>query len=143
MKYDDASWHYGGDFPEDLSDDAGSIHIGMFVVGALLSDLGGAIHIDDFPDDIPCLRQREMTPGQFFRASCDEKFSDEDLNAEGNEFAAFYYGIGGGPYIEDYSNTFDADLPSLYHVEDTWVNFDRLKPIIDARYIEWKKSKGS
>ena len=42
MKYDDASWHYGGDFPSELSSDAGATHIGMFVTWALLVDLGGS-----------------------------------------------------------------------------------------------------
>src|SRR6266404_3538306 len=36
MKYDDASWHYGGDFPEDLPREAGATHTGMFVAWALL-----------------------------------------------------------------------------------------------------------
>jgi hypothetical protein len=31
MKYDDASWHYGGDFPADLPREAGSTHIAMFL----------------------------------------------------------------------------------------------------------------
>lgn len=123
--------------------EAGSTHIGMFVAWALLSNLGGDIHINEFPDNLQKLRQRQITPAQFFRASCDEKFWDEDLNDEGNEFTALYYEMGGGLYIEDYSSTFDEDLPSLYHVEDTWENFDKLKPVIDARYIEWKKTRGS
>ncbi|WP_262497415.1 DUF7832 domain-containing protein [Pedobacter caeni] len=28
-KYDDASWHYGGDFPKDLPQINGATHIGM------------------------------------------------------------------------------------------------------------------
>lgn len=143
MKYDDASWHYGGDFPDDLKEEAGSTHIGMFVAWSLLSDLGGSIHVNDFPDDILSLKQRRVTPAQFFQTSCDEKFWDEDLNEEGNKFATFYYEIGGGLYIEVYDDALCADLPSLYHVEDTWDNFDKLKPIIDARYVDWKKSKSS
>ncbi|MGN6118448.1 MAG: DUF7832 domain-containing protein, partial [Rhodanobacter sp.] len=43
MKYDDASWHYGGDFPKDLPDEAGATHTGMFVAWALLSGLAGQI----------------------------------------------------------------------------------------------------
>ncbi|RML48695.1 DUF7832 domain-containing protein [Pseudomonas avellanae] len=31
MKYDDASWHYNGNFPSDLPDTAGATHIGMFL----------------------------------------------------------------------------------------------------------------
>ena len=31
MKYDDASWHYGGDFPADLPQAAGATHIVMVI----------------------------------------------------------------------------------------------------------------
>jgi hypothetical protein len=52
MKYDDASWHYGGDFPKDLDDMAGATHIGMFVAWCLLNGLGGALHTEEFPEDL-------------------------------------------------------------------------------------------
>ncbi|WP_265102660.1 hypothetical protein [Acinetobacter sp. 'aerobic (ED)'] len=39
MKYDDASWHYGGDFPADLPQEAGATHIGMFLTWMLLQTL--------------------------------------------------------------------------------------------------------
>ncbi len=29
MKYDDASWHYGGEFPADSPDEFGGTHIGL------------------------------------------------------------------------------------------------------------------
>ena len=32
MKYDDASWHYNGDFPTDLPVEAGATHIGLAVM---------------------------------------------------------------------------------------------------------------
>lgn len=30
-RYDRADWHSGGDFPKDLTDEAGGTHIGMFL----------------------------------------------------------------------------------------------------------------
>lgn len=134
MKYDDASWHYGGDFPEDLPNEAGATHIGMFVTWALLGDLGGELHVEEFPEEFSALRKRSVTPGQYFIQSCDEKFTDEDLNDEGNSFTQSYYDES---YINDYIDAVVADLASVYHAEDSWDNFDRLKPIIDKRYQEW------
>ena len=32
MKYDDASWHYGGNFPKGLSRKNGATHIAFFLV---------------------------------------------------------------------------------------------------------------
>ena len=50
-KYDDASWHYGGDFPKDLPIEAGGTHIGMFFAWAVSSGLGGDMHVVDSPDE--------------------------------------------------------------------------------------------
>ena len=86
MKYDDASWHYGGDFPDELPNEAGGTHIGMFVSWCLLNGLGGAHHDED-PQFLGQLKAREISPGRYFLRACDEKFWDEDLNDEGNAFA--------------------------------------------------------
>jgi hypothetical protein len=146
MKYDDASWHYGGDFPEGLAENAAGTHIGMFVSWAILNGMVGSIHLDDFPDMLGKLVSREMTPGAWFLAACDEKFTDEDLNEEGNRFAQEYYAHGegenykSGAYLNDYCGAFD-DAAETYAVADTWESFERLKPILDRRFDEWKSPK--
>ena len=80
MKYDDASWHYGGDFPSNLPNEAGATHIGMFVAWCILNELGGEIHLEDFPEELDKLKERKLKPGAWFIAACDEKFTDEDLS---------------------------------------------------------------
>ena len=137
MKYDDASWHYGGAFPEDLPDEAGATHIGMFVAWALLNGMAGELHVDEFPEDLQNLKDRGVTPGQFFLTACDGKFTDEDLTDEGNKFTEAYYAVKSGGYLNDYSIVLGSDLPTLYHIEDTWASFDKLKPILDERYSQW------
>ena|SRR5450432_4381940 len=142
MKYDDASWHSGGNFPKDLPPEAGATHIGMFVTWALLAGLAGEIHISDFPDDIPKLEARSVTPGAFFLASCDGKFTDEDLNELGNAFACAYFDFEKGSYLADYEATLGKGLAELYYVKDTWVNYDRLKPVLDKRFRKWRELHG-
>jgi len=137
MKYDDASWHYGGDFPQDLPNEAGATHIGMFLAWALLTDLGGELHVDDCPGELAELKAREVTPGQYFIAACDEKLTDEDLSEEGNAFAQSYYD---GEYISDYIGVVAKDMDAVYRAEDTWDNFDLLKPVIDKRFEEWRRA---
>ncbi len=137
-KYDDASWHYGGDFPDDLPDEAGATHIGMFLAWALLAGLAGELHFDDFAEDLETLRRREITPGAYLLRCCDGKFTDEDLNEDGNAFAAAYFQFETGQYLADYERTLAGKLPTTYHVADTWENFDRLRPILDQRFREWK-----
>jgi hypothetical protein len=142
MKYDDASWHSGGKFPKDLPDEAGATHTGMFVAWALLSGLAGNIHISDFPDDLPKLQNRAVTPGAFFLEACDGKFTDEDLNELGNAFVADYFDFDKGEYLADYEATLGEGLPDLYYVRDTWENFDRLRSVLDRRFSEWRAVHG-
>lgn len=141
MKYDDASWHYGGDFPSDLPNEAGATHIGMFVAWALLNGLPGEVHTDEFPEDLKRLKSREITPGQFLITACDEKFTDEDLNDEGNAFTQAYFDLQTGKYLTDYESILGANVPSLYYVPDTWESFDKLSPIIKERFLQWKSGE--
>ena len=144
MKYDDASWHYGGDFPADLPQIAGATHIAMFVSWAVLNGLAGELHTEDFADDLGKLKDRAITPTTWFLSICDEKFTDEDLNEEGNRFAEAYYGRGDGlhaadgSYILDYVNAFPG-IATPYHVSDTWTTFNKLEPIIRARFDAWRR----
>ena len=139
MKYDDASWHYEGDFPEDLPPSAGATHIGMFFAWALLADLGGELHTEELPDGLLRLRNRDVTPGQHFIDACDQKLTDEDLNDEGNTFALAYFDSDQAEYLKDYESALAQNLPNVYHIGDTWDNFEKLKPILDQRFSEWKR----
>lgn len=142
-KYDDASWHYGGKFPAELPEEAGGTHIGMFVAWAVLAGFGS----DDICGEdsegaefVAQLRERSITPGAFIFL-LDGKFTDEDLNDEGNAFACAYYDTKHGKYVEDYEATVGDDVPDLYYVEDSWATFDRLKPMLDQRLAEWRASR--
>ncbi len=141
MKYDDASWHYGGDFPDDLPMEAGATHTGMFLAWALLNGLAGQIHLDDFSKESEKLRMRVMTPGQFFLDICDGKFTDEDLNDDGNAFAAVYFEFGNGDYLKHYEEALADGLPSLYHVADTWENYDLLAPAIEKAFRSFNEAQ--
>jgi hypothetical protein len=146
MKYDDASWHYGGEFPKDLPPEAGATHIALFLAWAASANLLGELHSDENPALLAKLRNRSVTPVTWFVAACDEKFTDEDLNAEGNAFAAGYYADRGTQrapspvYLSDYSAIF-AETDHIYKVPDDWKSYDRLKPLLDKRFADWKSPK--
>lgn len=140
MKYDDASWHYGGDYPKELPIEAGATHTGMFVAWALLSGLGGDVHLTELPAELEELRARAVTPGRFFMAACDGKFTDDDLNDEGNAFAQAYFDFDRGSYLHDYDQVLVGDLPTIYHVADTWDNFAKLRPLLDERFAAWRRN---
>jgi hypothetical protein len=140
MKYDDASHHYEGDFPKDLPPSAGATHIGMFLAWAILKGFAGSLHIEHSPKELKKLQSRQITPGQFVIEACDEKFTEEELNEEGNAFAKFYFNSGDayGPYLKDYVATLEDPKRSVYHIADTWENFGRLAPVIESRFKQWK-----
>ena len=138
MKYDDASWHYGGDFPKDLPIEAGGTHISMYLVWCLLSGLGGELHELDYAEELQLLKKRSMTPNQYFFDTCDGKFADEDLNEEGNAFTKAYFDYDEGAYLSDYDSLLAEGLPTIYHVDNSWENFDQLATIIKSRYDSWK-----
>jgi hypothetical protein len=140
VKYDDASWHHGGgDFPEDLPEEAAATHTGMFLAWALMSGFAGPIYLDDPSESISKLQARSLTPGQFFLDTSDGKFVDEDLNEEGNAFAQAYFDLKRSRYLSDYEAVLVGDLPSQYHVPDTWRSYDTLKPLLDQRLAEWRQ----
>jgi hypothetical protein len=50
----------------------------------------------------------------------------------------YYY--QSGMYRKDYQRTLASALPSFYHVEDSWDNFEKMSEVITSRYEEWKKA---
>jgi hypothetical protein len=52
---------------------------------------------------------------------------------------SFLFDIENGRYLADYEDTLCKGLPSLYHVKDTWDNYYKIKVIMDARFLTWKK----
>lgn len=145
MSIDRADWHYGGDYPEDLPPENGGTHIGLFLAWIIRNGLEGQELREDSADALGRVRARTMTGREFLFEECDEKFWNDDLNEEGLAFTLAYYsgpgGEGYGEYIEDYMQALETEtLPSLYHVEDTWENYDKLAPLIDERFAAWKAS---
>ena len=140
MAYDRSDWHYGGDFPADLSPEAGGTHIGMFLAWAITRGLEGEFHRRESLSALEAVRNRQTTGREFLTNECDEKFWEEDLSDEGNAFAKSYYQKeGAGGYLADYAEILGNGLPSLYHVADSWSTFDRLVPVLDQRYADWKR----
>jgi dihydrofolate reductase len=139
MAYDRADWHYGGDYPAELPPENGGTHIGMFLAWAIINDLHGDLHREESQASVERVKKRAMTGREFLFKECDEKFWDNDLNDEGNAFASWYYESEGdhiSNYLEDYEAALGRDLPTLYHVEDTWENYDRIASIISQRFME-------
>jgi len=51
MKYDDASWHYDGDYPEDLPIENTSTHIGMFLKWCICKNFYSEFLMEDSEEE--------------------------------------------------------------------------------------------
>ncbi|SHL84880.1 DUF7832 domain-containing protein [Chryseobacterium polytrichastri] len=153
-KYDDASWHSGGDFPEGLPSKNGATHTGMFLNWCIHNDLHSEEMKEDFKDEIESLKRREITGAEFLLEVCDGKFTEYELNDLGNSFAKDYYvdetdfADKFSSFATDYINIFDSkaeesdyEYETFYHIEDTYENYDLMKLAIDHRFEEWKEYK--
>ena len=127
-KYDDASWHYNNDFPEDLSEASGATHIGMFVAWCVLNGLAGNV------TEVKKLADRMTTPGIWFYDVYGGKFTHDILNDQGNAFANEYFNLDSGDYLDDYESVLDKTAPSIYHMPDTWKTYEALNELIRSRF---------
>jgi hypothetical protein len=117
----------------------------MFTAWMLLNGHAGSIHTREFRRELVELAERRRTPGAWFLEYCDGKLTNENLSDTGNDFTQAYYGspdeesLSG--YLSDYDRCFPA-LPSLYHVEDSWLSYDRLAPTIERAFKRWRNGGG-
>lgn len=142
MSIDRMDWHYGGDYPENLPLENGGTHIGLYLTWIINNDLISELHLKDIRDSVELVKRREITGRDFLMEVCGEEFDEGDLNEEGLRFTRYYYGDENDmrEYIIDYLNTLGDDLETVYHVDNTWNNFDKLSKVIDTRYKEWKQN---
>lgn len=102
--------------------------------------MGGQIyHKTDSVESVAKVKSRKMTGTEFLIKECDEKFWEDDLNPEGLEFAKHYY--ESNAYYGDYEAALVSSEPTLYHVRDTWDNYDKLSVYIDSAFKNGEKLK--
>lgn len=129
MKYDDASWHYGGDFPPDSPHELGGTHIALYLKWCFSKGWAGALHLVHEPEDTKRVITGELSATDFLFKYCDEKLTDESLNSEGNEITAQYYGED-GLYLDDYAEHF-SDL--MYVVPESGHDYHKFASVLDSR----------
>lgn len=71
---------------------------------------------------------------------CDGVFSNDMLNDEGNEFAQDYFDFENRLYLDDYEETF-PEAEDVYDVKDSWENYEKIKKVIQKRYLDWKNHR--
>lgn len=64
---------------------------------------------------------------------------ERELSDEADNFAREYLNIHNDVYTaKDFMDILAEGLPTIYHVRDSIENYNRIEPVIDRRYQEWK-----
>jgi hypothetical protein len=138
--YDKAKWHYEGDYPKGLSKTQAFVHTGLFTGWLIEHDMITREFTRQFSREFPPVtkhfKQRKLTgPQAKIWGGC---LDSEMLTPQANEFAQEYY--DGDVFAKDYRKLLVRRLPSWYHVQDTWTNYDILARQINDRYAAWNKN---
>jgi hypothetical protein len=137
--YDNAKWHYEGDFPDDLKEYQGYVHTGMFVGWLIENDMMSEKFKNEFADEIEGFKKQQYTGTQIYQTCCGGVLMLEDLSERGNRFALAYFNLEAGEYLGDYEAMLGILRPTIYHVADTWDNYELMKQVIDKRFSEWQE----
>ena len=140
--YDKAKYHVGGDYPEGLPSEQAFVHTGMYLGWIIDHDLYSPEFAAECGDLIEQFKARRITGAKVYEW-WDGSLTADMLNDEGNAFSTFYFDFAQGQFLADYEELLGGGLPSLYHVQDTWGHYDKLKKRIDQRYERWKKRSAS
>ena len=132
MKYDDVTYHL-----EQASERAAAVHLGLFFSWSVERGLAGALHQGEAGGAMEQLRARAITGAQYVLDRCDGQLTDEDLNAQGNAFAEVWY----GQFLADLEAALPAGVRSPFELPDNWETAERLWPLLDRRFAEWKAGK--
>ncbi|RAW00889.1 DUF7832 domain-containing protein [Pseudochryseolinea flava] len=138
--YDNAKQHFLGNFPENLPIEQAYVHIGMYLGWVIDMDLYSEYFEDEASNQIFRFKRREISCtilSEIWEGYLDHQF----FNKPGNMFTYYYY--AGGLYHADYNQILVQSLPSIYHVSDTWDNYEKLKQRMGMRWQDWNNLVGN
>jgi hypothetical protein len=136
---DRADWHHGGNYPAGLPPENAGTHIGIYLAWIINRELGSKALVKLGAQTYQKLLRREATGRDLLLTELDEKFFPRLLNSEGGAFTRDYYETN--DYVNDYDLVLGGALDSLYHVQDTWENYDKMAARLDERLAAWRSQK--
>ncbi len=133
--YDNAKSHFLGNFPGDLPIEQAYVHIGIYL-GWIIENEHYSEYFEDEADIQIYRFQHRQISCTILSEIWDGYLGHELFDEQGNLFTYYYY--GGGIYRKDYETHLAKSLPSIYHVEDSWKNYETMAQQISHRFQEWK-----
>jgi hypothetical protein len=135
MKYDNASWHNGDAFPSTSPERFGGTHIALMLRWCFQKGWAGEPHNENSKRDLERLLRGELSGTEYLFTWCDGKFTERNLNAEGNAFMRYYY--KSGTYLQDYEERFGD---KLYVAGEDQHDFAEFSEMVEARYRAFASS---
>ncbi|MFK8003179.1 MAG: hypothetical protein AB8H86_26655 [Polyangiales bacterium] len=126
-KYDDSTWHSGGEFPADKPARNGGTHIALFLRWCMLRGLVAERHRSKPAAQLAASGGASAVDYLF--DECDGCILPEDLSARGNRFAQSYYRA---LYDHDWVDVYDMPLYGDEQDHDFFLLVARL----DQRLLE-------
>lgn len=136
VAYDKAKWHYGGDFPRWTPKRRAFVHTGFFLVWLVDRRMVSDLLATESAKRVAAIRARRGRPSDLY-VEWDGVLASEMLNDLGNAFARDYYELR---FLEDYASVFADAAP--YGVRGSWQEYERLAPLLDERFDEWRSEHG-
>lgn len=139
-KFDDSSWHSGGEFPDDLAPERGGTHIAMYFAWALIAGLASEeVQEEQVVKDFLNFR---VTPIELIEGF-DGKLIGSMFNKQCAEFTKFYYDsdVPGRPnYYNDLAEAISENVETVYHPEPDIRNLVLTCKIVQSRFDAWMTS---
>lgn len=83
------------------------------------------------------LRMRDLRPVEFLIKATAGSLRREHLNEVGLQFTERYY----AGYLDDYAAALNLEGSSIYDVEDSWANYDRVAPELTRRLYRRRRKR--
>ncbi|MGL5712880.1 MAG: hypothetical protein ACRCXT_18210 [Paraclostridium sp.] len=145
MIVDCLDWHYNGEYPKGIDKENACIHMGMYFTWIINSNLESEELTNTYKEDIIKIKNRKMTGKEFLIDNCNGILNDKFIYKEAREFTFWYYLSSREDYCQylaDYLDVFlDENINSLYKLDDSWDNYEKISRVITSRYKKWKESK--
>ncbi len=138
--YDRGIFHQAAVVEEGLDAFQTFVHTGMFLAWCIENELLSEARTNESKADIAEFLEQKCTGAQLTQR-WGGNFQDSMLSEEGNAFAASYYNLDSGRYLEDYSELLAPESDTLLSVEDTWDNYAKIRVRISLRRNEWKEKQ--
>lgn len=141
MALDKMDWH-AVTFPDSIPYENAGTHIGMYLAWLILNDHVQEDWKEEFSNALDRVKSREMIGRDFLMECLDETLPEEFMTDEALEFTGEYYVSS---YIDDFAKALsgeDTDSEfAVYLHDDTWENYDKVEPLISAKFEQWKNNE--